>query len=97
MKLSQTMCFSVVVMMAFTAGDAIAGTPLCNQGFWISNVKGTPRNEYSSYVCTTKVISCPAPNNRGTTQGGMSNQTSKDVNNHTQAQFSYQCNYGPPA
>lgn len=98
MKLSATLCASIVALAAFAliAGGAAEGgggdPPICSQGFYKGDVSGTPPNAGSSFTCTTKVIECPpAPPNTVLTMSDRTATTPKD----SQAQFSYHCAYNP--
>jgi hypothetical protein len=72
-----------------------AGAPICSQGFFKSDVSGTPGQLNSSFKCATKLILCPpganvrivanlTPDPPTTKSGGVV--------------FSYKCNYvsNPP-
>jgi len=100
MKLSATLCASIVALAAFalTAGGAGAkggggDPPICSKGFFKGDVSGTttPPDAGSSFTCTTKVIECPA-GAAVTLTITMSDQKATTLKNN-RVQFSYHCAY----
>ena len=94
MKLTSILCISALALAAapVTVDRAIAAD--CSQGFFKSNVKGTPTNSGSSFTYTTKVIKCP-PASVATTVVTLSDRKAMTPKPN-EAEFSYICAYNPP-
>jgi hypothetical protein len=94
MKISSFACASFVALVASLSMTVSAAAADCAQGFWKSNVTGTPPAESSSFVCTTKVITCPASTSI-VVIAQMSDQKATDVGSN-KVKFTYTCTYPPP-
>lgn len=66
----------------------------CAKTFWKSNVTGTPPAEGSSFVCTTKEITCP-PSTTAVVLPSMSDQKATAVGAN-KVKFTYTCSYPTP-
>jgi hypothetical protein len=65
----------------------------CAKGFFKSNVVGTPPASGSSYVCTTKEITC-LPSTGASVVVVMKDQKAIGVSG-SKAKFTYACQYSP--
>jgi hypothetical protein len=79
------------VALALSVGGA--GAADCSEGFFKSDVKGSPPAEGSSFTCTTKVIECLPPT--GLVVVNMYGRKALTPAGN-QAQFTYSCDYLPP-
>lgn len=94
MKISSFACASFVALVASLSITTNAAAADCTKTFWKSNVTGTPLAEGSSFVCTTKEITCPASTNVSV-QPAMSEQKATDIGAN-KVKFTYTCSYPAP-
>ena len=94
MQRSIMLCAAAIGLTVLLPGLGAAIAADCSEGFFKSNVTGTPGQPGSSYTCTTNVIECPPPA-AVTTVVALGNRKAMTPK-YNEAKFSYTCTYNPP-